>query len=590
MAKKSSSTAKKDLSALLDNSLDKSGDTIRDTKLDKTPDNFRLIPIKSIRPSATNPRKTFDEELISELAESIQEHGILQPILVREIDAGDSFEVISGERRYRAATVAKLVEVPCIIKQLSDAQVFEVQIIENLQRTDIHPMDEAAAFQNLIDNSGLSIQEIARRIGKSSHYVVRRSKLIQLTDAWKKNFFEGKVQLAAALEIARLTPEDQKDTMEYFQGYNHEITLNRVKHHIENNVTRNLKKCLFNQEDENLIPAAGACSTCPKRSGFQKTLFHDIEDDDRCFDQNCFESKKVAHIIASFEKLQKKHPNIQPAAYWESSEIKQLKKYLPADMQKIRFNVYSGDLLYGMKACPSCQPVMSLDNEKSICKLRFVCLASQGCERKTDKSSSRSTAETTEVAKVKKELQRADQLPWEKLNKELSDAEVIESAVPKDAQQIRSFTPGELMQIEEWVQLILVDEIGDSYAAKFAKLARIALVDEDGEAIVEDEEGQNDSFWYWQATHADRINIAHSTVNDLRLNPLFRLAAFYKYILRNKSADYNAQEWAPIKAAAAKMLGVDMTERIEELQLKYSKKKDKLSEKLDSLQKEEATA
>ncbi|OOE14918.1 ParB/RepB/Spo0J family partition protein [Fictibacillus arsenicus] len=136
------------------------------------------VSVKELRPNPYQPRKVFDQKAIDELKESIQEHGILQPILARKSIKG--YEIILGERRFRAASEAGLKTIPVIIKDYSEEKMMEVALIENLQREDLNPVEEAQAYQKLIDHLKLTQEELASRVGKSRPHIANHIRLLQL--------------------------------------------------------------------------------------------------------------------------------------------------------------------------------------------------------------------------------------------------------------------------------------------------------------------------------------------------------------------------------------------------------------------------
>ena len=140
----------------------------------------REIPIEHVQPNPDQPRRRFDSEALAELAESIREKGVLQPLLVRE--RGDLFEIVAGERRWRAAQIAQLHVVPVIVKDYSDTEVLEVAIIENIQRADLSPVEEAIAYRQLIDRFGHTQEKVAETLGKSRSYIANSLRLLTLPD------------------------------------------------------------------------------------------------------------------------------------------------------------------------------------------------------------------------------------------------------------------------------------------------------------------------------------------------------------------------------------------------------------------------
>lgn len=176
-----------------------------------------MMRITSIEPNRNQPRKDFDEEALNELAESIRKHGVLQPILVRK--SGKRYEIIAGERRWRAAKLAKLKEIPVIIKDFEDGEATEIALIENIQREDLNPVEEAQAYQRLMDSFFLTQEQVAERVGKSRAAVANRVRLLKLDSEVLGYLLEGKLTEGHArallgLEIKQMQAEAAKEVIE----------------------------------------------------------------------------------------------------------------------------------------------------------------------------------------------------------------------------------------------------------------------------------------------------------------------------------------------------------------------------------------
>lgn len=141
--------------------------------------NVNTLPLNEIVPNKEQPRKTFDEGALQELADSITQHGVLQPLLVRPLAAG-GYQLVAGERRWRASRIAGLKEVPVVIRELSDVETMEIAIIENLQREDLNPIEEAEGLQALIDRCGYTQEEVAVSVGKSRPAIANSLRLLKL--------------------------------------------------------------------------------------------------------------------------------------------------------------------------------------------------------------------------------------------------------------------------------------------------------------------------------------------------------------------------------------------------------------------------
>lgn len=166
------------------------------------PEGLTLLSINEIRPNALQPRKDFDDETITELTASIKEKGILQPIVVRQAAGG--YEIIAGERRWRAAQRAGVVKVPVVVKDASDMEALELALIENLQREDLNPIEEASGYQHLIEVYGLTHEEVSLRIGKDRSTVTNQLRLLRLSDEAKRALIEGEITAGHARALLGL--------------------------------------------------------------------------------------------------------------------------------------------------------------------------------------------------------------------------------------------------------------------------------------------------------------------------------------------------------------------------------------------------
>lgn len=165
---------------------------------------LRNLPVAQLKPGKFQPRRQFEEEAIADLVESVREKGILQPILVRPVDSG--YEIIAGERRWRAAQRAQLHEVPVIIREFSDQEALEVALVENLQRQDLSPLEEADGYRRLVDEFNHTQEELAKAVGKSRSHVANMMRLLALPDPIK-DMVEAK-QISAGHARALLTASD----------------------------------------------------------------------------------------------------------------------------------------------------------------------------------------------------------------------------------------------------------------------------------------------------------------------------------------------------------------------------------------------
>lgn len=164
------------------------------------------LPLNEIIPNKDQPRKTFDEGALEELADSIRQHGVLQPLLVRPLPAG-GYQLVAGERRWRASRMAQLKEVPVVIKELTDTQTMEIAIIENLQREDLNPIEEAEGLQALIDRCGFTQEEVATSVGKSRPAIANSLRLLKLPQEVRDMTRNGEISAGHARALLALDNE-----------------------------------------------------------------------------------------------------------------------------------------------------------------------------------------------------------------------------------------------------------------------------------------------------------------------------------------------------------------------------------------------
>lgn len=173
--------------------------------------NVIMLPIGEVEPNREQPRRDFDQETLLQLADSIREHGVLQPILARPLPGGN-YQIIAGERRWRASRIAGLGEIPVIVKELTDGEAMELALIENLQREDLNPVEEALGYQKLMDQYGNTQEEVARRVGKSRPAVANTLRLLQLPDQVLNYVKNG--ELSAGHARALLGVEGDRETVD----------------------------------------------------------------------------------------------------------------------------------------------------------------------------------------------------------------------------------------------------------------------------------------------------------------------------------------------------------------------------------------
>ena len=220
--------------------------------------NITSVALADIQPSSYNPRKNFDETSLAELAESIRQQGVLQPIGVRPI-ADNRFEIVFGERRYRASLMAELAEIPATVMEISDETAEEMAITENLQRKDVTPVEEAAAYQRLIESGRHTVQTLAQLFGKNENYIRTRLKFTALIPEIAALLEADELTISVAAEICRYGEDIQREV--YEKHLQDEGTYNSwrglkaadVARRIEQNFTTDLQYYRFDKTE---------CATC----------------------------------------------------------------------------------------------------------------------------------------------------------------------------------------------------------------------------------------------------------------------------------------------------------------------------------------
>ena len=296
---------------------------------------IKKIPLSLVIPSPMNPRKTFDEGELQELADNIEKQGLLQPVTVRPIadkktfdvvdgkaDFYPKYELICGERRFRAfsklsdkwsimdavapngESYNRFSDIPAIIREMDDEEAFEAMITENLQRKDVDPIEEAFAFGQLIER-GKSAEEVADRFGKSIRFVQDRVKLNNLIPELMLVVREGEMPISSAMIIAKLTKEDQqaflKRNQNAYQGFskaNAQIFVN--------NLFMTISRAIWSRENQDFEGGCGCkCSECPNNTENHGCLFWEMKSEEgegKCTNREKFSDKTVAYILSEIDK------------------------------------------------------------------------------------------------------------------------------------------------------------------------------------------------------------------------------------------------------------------------------------------------
>jgi ParB/RepB/Spo0J family partition protein len=258
------------------------------------PARFEQIALERIDENPRNPRKYFDTVKLHELADSIREHGVVEPILVRP--KGDRFEIVFGARRFRASKLAEQTTIPAIVRTMEDVDALETTVIENLQRADVHPLEEAEGYEQLLEQKDrkYTVDDLAAKVGKSKAYVYARLKLLALCKEARAAFYEGKLTASTALLVARIPGAELQQKALQVVGPREDgdaPSFREAARRIQQDFMLQLVGAPFAIDDAKLVPSAGTCAACPKRTGSQPELFSDVASGDVCTDPVCFKTK-----------------------------------------------------------------------------------------------------------------------------------------------------------------------------------------------------------------------------------------------------------------------------------------------------------
>jgi ParB family chromosome partitioning protein len=276
---------------------------------------LKRLALTDIELPAFNPRQHENSRELKDLAASIAEKGVLEPIIVRPKE--DKYEIVAGSRRYRASLMAKQKDIPAMIRELTDEEAKDWAVIENLQRTQLHWLDEAKGFEQLLVG-GMTADTLSQRVGKPRVFIYQRLALTRLIPKLQELAYKDKVTLAVGLLLGRLAAKVQSAVAEELGRYNR-LTASDVKDYVERYVYLDLSRAPFDMDDASLVPEAGSCSTCPKRSGASPMLFPDLKaKGETCTDPICLESKCQALIA----RQQEKYPNALKITYGEAERRK----------------------------------------------------------------------------------------------------------------------------------------------------------------------------------------------------------------------------------------------------------------------------
>lgn len=282
--------------------------------------NVMMVAVESLQPNPNNRPVVTKEAAFKDMVASVKAVGIIQPILIRK--DGDGWMIVAGHRRTVAAVAAGLKEIPAIVIEADSDQAIELAMIENLQRVNLTALQEMAAFGELTAR-GKTVDAIAVEIGKSVEYVYKRLILAKLIPAWQKALNEHRVAVGHAVIAARMTPEQQAQVLKrsVVPGGVVQMSVRQMWEFVQHEFHCDLVKAPFDQGDPALVPSAGTCLACPKRTGAAPKLFPEITKGEQCTDGACYRMKVAAVVQKALAYAKTNHPKDDVALLAEDFDL-----------------------------------------------------------------------------------------------------------------------------------------------------------------------------------------------------------------------------------------------------------------------------
>jgi ParB family chromosome partitioning protein len=534
---------------------------------------FKLIPLKDIKPDPNQPRKYYDEAAMQELTDSVREKGILQPILLRIKMGVPGYFIVCGERRYKAAVAVQALHkdrdsIAAVIRELSDEEALELQIIENLQRKDVHPLEEAVAIKSLLENKNrnLTIEEVAAKLGKTVYYVRQRYKLNSLRKGWQDVFYKGKLDITTALAIALLAANEQEqllkakvdmkrlDKPDYFPNIS-EYDFNKLK--------RKLKDAPFDIKDASLNPQLGACGTCPFNSSVG-ALFPEDAKDSICNNATCFNLKCNKAFEIKLKAAVDDPAVILICGHVYNNEDKQLVDRMVKEGNKVYSTEYGGDCItsdsWQFKETRGAviKGFYIGGNEKGrTINLKLKTTTSSNKTKEKKKAGKLTVADVEgEITRINEREKRSKEIDWQKIHlttvAQLKDNPILEK-------------PGKAIEkIDRGIMVYLLLEMG-------------ALLHDSIPGVPAH---PNDSRHQYQEEYFEKL----SKLSDAHLALIIRMVAWGKYSGRQVPYGVNTED--TVLRMIASYAGVDL-KKIEADQAAAAEKRvTNVTKKLESLKKQ----
>ncbi|QSR85031.1 ParB/RepB/Spo0J family partition protein [Methylacidimicrobium sp. B4] len=276
----------------------------------KNDSEIKLLPLDQIVASPHNPRRSFSDEGLAELAQSIESHGLLHPILVTP--RGDRrYQIVAGERRWRACRRLGRATIECFIRELDEKTAICIAVMENVQRSGLNPIEEAAGLQAMIDVGKMSLREAASVVGKGRDYIARMLLLNRLPEAAKEAIRAGRLGRRTGWYIARI-PLPALRSLVTSETLANRLSTAEVAKLVLEHYLLDLRKAEFSLHAADLLPEVSSCLECPRRTGNAKDLYSDISDPMICTDPDCFARKREADWTRRCQRAQAEGKGVLP--------------------------------------------------------------------------------------------------------------------------------------------------------------------------------------------------------------------------------------------------------------------------------------
>ncbi len=304
---------------------------------------YYQLPVSMIEISPSNYRKFYDQQALEDFAEQLKstEVEILHPITVRPM--GNKYELVYGERRFRAALLAGFASIPAKIQDMTDTEMRKRRLAENIQRENPHPLHEALDIKELMEVEGKTTLQAAQVLGKSAAYVYNRLKLADLIESIQELLIAGKLTVSEAAELGTLAKDSQEEFFtQHCAGWKEKkhFSISNVRYFI-GRYKYDLKKAPFNVKDKKLVPEVGACTACPFNSATLKTLFPEMAKEAVCNNKTCFKNKCLASAEAMIRAaLEAYQPVAILLSHQVNEEYRTLIDSLPETVELPRYNFF----------------------------------------------------------------------------------------------------------------------------------------------------------------------------------------------------------------------------------------------------------